>query len=113
MKRLFVHTRLRVQRGQAFVGMLFATMTVVGVWRESLSSTPWWILLVAGGVVYLGLAWLLGYLDDTCQLAKIEQEWYGDRNPLLTETLSLVRQIHQAETLSLARRIYQDKTALD
>ena len=101
LKRLFVHTRLRVQRGQAFVGMLFSTLAVVGIWRDSLPLMPWWVLLAAGGAVYLGLAWVLGYFDDTCQLAKIEQEWYGDRNPLLTETLRLVRQLHQ------------DRTALD
>lgn len=79
--RNIVYNRLRIQRGQAFVGMLFSTITVVGVWRMSLPAVPWWALLIIGGVVYIGLAWLLGLIDEKMQMFKYEQERYSDMNP--------------------------------
>lgn len=81
MKQSFVHNRLRVQRGQAFCGMLFSTLAVVGIWRNSFPQVETWVLMLIGGGVYIGLAWLLGYIDEKARLFSVEQERYSEMNP--------------------------------
>ncbi len=81
VRQSLVHNRLRIQRGQAFVGMLFSTVTVVGVWRNSFPDTSSWLLLLIGGSIYIGLAWFLGYIDEYAKLFNVEQERYSEMNP--------------------------------
>ena len=93
MKQFLVNNRLRIMRGQSFVGMLFSTFAVVGIWRDSLPDIPWWVLCIILGGAYLTLAWSIGYVDEVSRMAQIEQGWYADRNPRLDEILEIVTRI--------------------
>jgi len=85
LRRLLVHTRVRIQRGQTFIGIVTTTMVVVGVWRSEFPPMQWWILALLIGSAYLFFAWLLGYIDDRLNMARMEQGWYSARNPQLAD----------------------------
>ena len=93
--KAIVHNRLRIQRGQALVGMIFSTLTVVGVYRESIPMT-WWMLVIIGGTVYLGLAWLIGLVDEKTQMFRYEQQRMSEMNPQVNAILESVKRIEGA-----------------
>ena len=92
--KAIVYNRLRVQRGLSIVAMFYSTITVVGVYRDSFPTIPWWTMLLIGATVYLACSWCLGMIDEIW-LWKVESEKYGDMNPYATETLERVKRIEE------------------
>jgi hypothetical protein len=93
MKRWIVHTRIYVMRGQGFVGMIFSTLAVTALYRDHFPGIPMWIIMLGLGSCYLGLAWMLGYVDDKSRMSNLEQKWFGDRNPVLDQILKEIRNV--------------------
>lgn len=91
--RVLVHNRLRIQRGQAFVGMITSTLIAVGVYRDHFPQVPWLLLMLVGGIAYLALAWGVGYVDERMGLFRIEQERYNTMNPQVQEILEMLRKV--------------------
>ena len=87
-----VANRLRVQRGITFAAIFVSTMTAVGVWRASMPLIAWYWLWIGGGMGYLLLAWLIGYLDERF-LWRVETERSNAMNPQLMEMLEIVRRL--------------------
>jgi len=94
MKTL-VHNRLRIQRGQALIGMILTTLTLVGVWRDSFPPMHWWIpaLIVGGG--YIGMSWVVGIIDEKMNMFRYEQERMTQMNPQVNRILEIVEEIDE------------------
>lgn len=93
MIRAFVINRLRIQRGQAFIAMVTQVLIAVGVWRNAFPSTPWWVLTLFGGAVYLIGAWGLGLLDEKTHMFRYEQERMTQMNPQVNRILEIVERM--------------------
>lgn len=98
--KFIVHHRLLIQRGITFVAIFVSTMTAVGVWRDSVPELHWGLLWGVGGVLYLALAWTIGYFDKK-YLWEIETDQYSRLNPQLMEILTIVKQIKERQDNAL------------
>lgn len=84
-QRLSVHKR-RADRGRVYMSYV-QILGTTAILTKVFNITTWWVY-VLGGVLVLGLCYLIGYLDDTKKILSNEQSSYNKNNPELQQILN-------------------------
>ena len=83
-QRLSVHKR-RADRGRVYMSYI-QILGTTAILTKLFNITAWWVY-VLGGILVLGICYLIGYLDDKKQILSNEQSGYNKNNPEMQQIL--------------------------